>query len=135
LLDARRERGASGRPAVTVKRELYEVRFDLTAQVFADSEAWLEAFERAFVKAFPRGLNDAHGNWVRVRIAEATFSKEPTKRTGAEEIRVFTRADTLFLITLTGRVTEEAEQGLIENINIAAPKLAQGRKHGQGQDG
>jgi len=125
-LDARRE-GAS----LTIKKELYELRFDLTAHVFANDEAWLEKFESAFVAAFPRGLDDARGNWIQIRVAEATFSKEPTKRVGMQTIKVFTKADTLFLVTLTGRVTEEAEQDLIAIINIGAPEMAQGRKrHG-----
>jgi hypothetical protein len=126
-LDARRE----GK-TLTVKKELYEVRFDLTAHVYADSEAWLEEFEYAFVQAFPRGLDDERGNWVRIRVAEGTFKTEPKKRVGTAEIKVFTKVDTLFLITLTGRVTEEAEQGLIDTIKIAAPKMAQGGKYDQG---
>ena len=129
-LDARRQ-GA----ALKLKTELYEVRFDLTAQVYADDGVWLENFERAFITAFPRGVDDAAGNWVRVRVNEATFKSEPTKRVGSKEIKVFTKVDTLFLITLTGRVTEAEEQDLIQQIIIAAPKLAQGSKHGKEQNG
>lgn len=125
LLSARRHREEQGGPmTLTVKKELYEARFDLTAQVYADNGAWLEAFEYAFVQALPAGLNDGRGNWARVRVAEGTFTGEPTKRVGTNAIKVFTKVTTLFLITLTGRVTEEAEQGMIEIINIGAPKTA-----------
>ena len=116
----------------TTKKELYEVRFDMTAHVLAEDGAWLEGFEHAFVAAFPRGVNDERGNWVRIRIAEATFKTEPTKRVGTQAIKVFSKVDTLFLITLTGRVTQAAEQNMIELIKIAAPKMARGGRHEQG---
>jgi hypothetical protein len=106
----------------TVKKELYEVRFDLTAHVYADNEEWLEQFEYLFVAALPRGVEDARGNWIKVRAAEATFKKEPTKRVGTVEIKVFTKIDTLFLITLTGRVTIEEIQALLTTFDIGAPK-------------
>ena len=125
-----------------VKLELYEVRFDLTAHVYAPDgdwlvqartsggeaphlasvAAWLEAFEYDFVAAFPRGLNDQRGNWIKIRVTQATFKKEPTKRVGASEITVFVKLDTLFLITLTGRVTREEEQALLTQIEIV-PKV------------
>jgi hypothetical protein len=108
----------------TVKKELYEVRFDVTAQVYADNEEWLEQFEYLFVAAFPRGVEDARGNWVKTRVTEATFKKEPTKRVGTAEIRVFTRMNTLFLITLTGRVTIEEIQNLLTTFTIDTPKWA-----------
>ena len=115
----------------TIKKELYEVRFDMTAHVLAEDGAWLEAFEYAFVTAFPRGVDDERGNWVQVRIAEATFKTDPTKRVGAQAIKVFTKVDTLFLITLTGRVTQAEEQNMIKLIKIAAPKMARGGRHEQ----
>jgi hypothetical protein len=102
----------------TVKKELYEVRFDMTAHVYADDAAWLAGFEYAFVAAFPRGVNDDRGNWVNIRVNQATFKQEPTKRVGGKEVKVFTRIDTLFLITLTGRVTREEEQALLETFEI-----------------
>jgi hypothetical protein len=113
---------ASSVPAAIIKKELYEVRFDLTAHVYAEDAAWLEAFEYTFVAAFPRGVDDQRGNWIRIRVNQATFKKEPTKRVGASEITVFTRIDTLFLITLTGRVTQEDEQALLTTFQIV-PKL------------
>ena len=106
----------------TTKKELYEVRFDLTAHVFADDPAWLEAFEYGFIAALPRGVADARGNWVKVRAAQATFKKDPTRRVGAGEITVFTNVDTLFLVTLTGRVTAEEEQALLTTFEIV-PKI------------
>jgi hypothetical protein len=106
----------------TIKKELYEVRFDLTAHVYADNEEWLEQFEYLFIAAFPRGVEDARGNWIKTRVTEATFKKEPTKRVGTAEIKVFTKIDTLFLITLTGRVTKEELQALLTTFDIGAPK-------------
>ena len=110
----------------STKIELYEVRFDLTAHVYADDAAWLEAFEHDFVAAFPRGVNDARGNWVRIRVNQATFKKDPTKRVGTSEITVFTKLDTLFLLTLTGRVTREDEQALITTFSIVPTIGARG---------
>jgi hypothetical protein len=106
----------------TTKKELYEVRFDLTAHVYAEDAAWLEAFEYAFIAAFPRGVNDQRGNWIKIRVNQATFKKEPTKRVGTSEITVFRKIDTLFLITLTGRVTTEEEQALLTTFELV-PKI------------
>ena len=113
---------ASSVPAAIIKKELYEIRFDLTAHVYADDAAWLEAFEYAFVAALPRGMNDQRGNWIQIRVNQATFKKEPTKRVETEEIVIFTNFDTLYLITLTGRVTKEEEQALITTVEIV-PKV------------
>lgn len=107
----------------TTKKELYEARVDLTAQVYADNAAWLAAFENDFVVAFPRGFNDARGNWVKILVREATFRKEPTKRVGVKEIKVFTKLDTLFALSFTGRVTQEEEEQLITTVDIQAPKV------------
>ena len=53
---------------------------------------------------------------------QATFGTEPTKRVGASEIKVFLKMDTLFLLTLTGRVTAEEEQALLTTFEIV-PKI------------
>jgi hypothetical protein len=129
----------------TTKKELYELRFDLTAHVYAPDEAWLaqartegvpggealrfasaaawlEEFENSFVAAFPRGVNDQRGNWIKIRVNQATFKKEPTQRVGTSEITVFTKIDTLFLLTLTGRVTREDAQALLTTFQIV-PKI------------
>jgi hypothetical protein len=112
-LDVRRAQGIQ-----TTKKELYEVRFDLTAHVYAEDPAWLEAFENDFVAAFPRGVEDQRGNWVKIRVGQATFKTAPTKRVGTQAIKVFSKIDTLFLVTLTGRVTSEEEQALIKTFEI-----------------
>jgi hypothetical protein len=106
----------------STKKELYEIRFDLTAHVYAEDAVWLEAFEYDFVAAFPRGMDDARGNWIRIRVNQATFKKQPTKRVDLDEITVFTNIDTLFLVTLTGRVTREDEQALLTTFSIV-PKI------------
>jgi hypothetical protein len=124
----------------TIKKELYEIRFDLTAHVYAGTgssfgsssgealggvsgdsagdAAWLESFENAFVAALPRGVNDQRGNWIQIRVNQATFKTGPTKRVGTKDIKVFLKIDTMFLITLTGRVTTEEEQALLTTFGI-----------------
>lgn len=104
------------------KRELYEVELTVNANVLADNRAWLEAFSVAFVAALPRGGNDSRGNWVKVRVQEATFGREPDRRVGEKVIEVFTRVNRLFILTFTGRITGEEYDKLIRTI-IIKPKL------------
>ena len=40
------------------------------------------------------------------------------KRVGEAEIVVFTRLNTLFLLTFTGRVTEDIEHDLVTDVTI-----------------
>ena len=104
------------------KRELYEVELTVNANVLADNREWLEAFSVAFVAALPRGGNDSRGNWVKVRVQEATFGREPDRRVGEKVIEVFTRVNRLFVLTFTGRITGEEYDKLIRTI-IIKPKL------------
>ena len=104
------------------KRELYEAELTVNANVLADDRAWLEAFSVAFVAALPRGGNDSRGNWVKVRVQEATFGREPDRRVGEKVIEVFTRVNRLFVLTFTGRITGEEYDKLIRTI-IIKPKL------------
>lgn len=104
------------------KRELYDVELTVNANVLADNRAWLEAFSVAFVAALPRGGNDSRGNWVKVRVQEATFGREPDRRVGEKVIEVFTRVNRLFVLTFTGRITGEEYDKLIRTI-IIKPKL------------
>lgn len=104
------------------KRELYDVELTINANVLADNRAWLEAFSVAFVAALPRGGNDSRGNWVKVRVQEATFGREPDRRVGEKVIEVFTRVNRLFVLTFTGRITGEEYDKLIRTI-IIKPKL------------
>lgn len=104
------------------KRELYDVELTVNANVLADNRAWLEAFSVAFVAALPRGGNDSRGNWVKVRVQEATFGREPDRRVGEKVIEVFTRVNRLFVLTFTGRITGEEYDKLIRTI-IINPKL------------
>ena len=53
-----------------------------------------------------------------IRVQKATPGKPPVKRVGDTEIVVFTRLNTLFLLTFTGRVTEEITHDLITKVNI-----------------
>lgn len=107
----------------TTKKELYEAAFDLTANVLAEDAAWLAAFERDFVAALPRGVNDDSGNWIQIRVEQATFSTPPEKRVGTKEVKVFTRMNTLFALRFTGRITEEEETRLMQTIIINTPKI------------
>ena len=92
----------------TTKRELYEVSQQVLLNVLAEDENWLSKFGFEFVVALPKGVNDARGNWVGIRVQKATPGKPP----------VFTRLNTLFLLTFTGRVTEEITHDLITKVNI-----------------
>lgn len=100
------------------KRELYEVSQQVLLNVLAEDEKWLSTFGFDFVRALPKGLNDERGNWVGIRVQKATPGKPPVKRVGDAEIVVFTRLNTLFLLTFTGRVTEEITHDLVTKINI-----------------
>lgn len=104
------------------KRELYEVELTVNVNVLADNRAWLETFSVAFVAALPRGGNDSRGNWVKIRVQEATFGREPDRRVGEKVIEVFTRVNRLFVLTFTGRITGEEYDKLIRTI-IINPKL------------
>ncbi|HJA79947.1 MAG TPA: translation initiation factor 2 [Candidatus Desulfovibrio intestinavium] len=100
------------------KRELYEVELTVNANVLADDRAWLEAFSLDFVAHLPRGGNDSRGNWIKVRTREATFSRAPDKRVGNAVIEVFTRANRLFVLTFTGRITDEEREALIPSFAL-----------------
>ncbi|CAK7024472.1 MAG: hypothetical protein DELT_02523 [Desulfovibrio sp.] len=107
----------------TTKKELYEVTLDVTANILAEDEQWLAAFEHDFTVAFPRGVNDSRGNWVKIRVEKATFTTPPAKRVGATEIKVFSKVNTLFALRFTGRITEEEEARLMQHINVKEPKI------------
>lgn len=112
----------------TTKKELYEVRLDVTAQVYADDAEWLADFEHDFVAEFPNGIHDTHGNWIRARIEKMTFTQDPTKRVGMKAIEVFTKLDSLFALTFTGRVTKDEAQKLITKVDIQPPSLGKKEK-------
>lgn len=107
----------------TMKKELYEVILDVTANVLADNSPWLAAFELDFVAAFPNGVNDSRGNWVKIRVDKATFTTPPAKRVGEKEIKIFTKVNTLFVLRFTWRITEEETARLMQTININDPKI------------
>jgi hypothetical protein len=97
------------------KTELYETRLEVTAQIYADDAAWLEAFEYEFIAALAEGSrNDVRGNWVKVRVSQSVFtSEEPTKRVGTSEIKIFGKVNTVVDLAFTGRVTKDSEQPLV----------------------
>ena len=103
------------------KRELYEVELTVNANVLADDRAWLEAFCVDFVAGLPRGGNDSSGNWVKIRVQKATFGRAPDKRVGDEVIEVFTKVNRLFVLTFTGRITEEETDEMIPSVTINKP--------------
>lgn len=106
----------------TRKRELYEVRLTVTANILAENDAWLSRFKREFVKAFPSGVNDDQGNFVKIRVQEAAFSKPASKRVGKDAITVFTKVNDLLTISFVWRLTEEETDNLIHAINILPPE-------------
>lgn len=103
------------------KRELYEVELTVNANILADDRAWLEAFAVDFVAGLPRGGNDSRGNWVKIRVQKATFGRAPDKRVGDEVIEVFTKVNRLFVLTFTGRITEEETEEMIPSVTINKP--------------
>lgn len=105
----------------TRKKELYTVKQDVAANVLADNQAWLEAFSYGFVQALPRGGNDSRGNWVALRVEQATFGKAPDKRLGDEVIEVFTKVNRLFNLTFTWRVTAEEKDAMLRAVTITLP--------------
>lgn len=102
----------------TTKTELYETWLEISANILADDEAWLLSFCYDFIATLPKGANDSRGNWVKILVQEATFTKPPTKRVGATSIEVFTRVNKLLLLRFIGRVTAEEHIGLITDFNI-----------------
>ncbi len=103
------------------KRELYEVELTVNANVLADDRAWHEAFCVDFVAGLPRGGKDSSGNWVIIRVQKATFGRAPDKRVGDEVIEVFTKVNRLFVLTFTGRITEEETEEMIPSVTINKP--------------
>lgn len=103
------------------KKELYTAILRVSANVLANDAAWLAAFCPAFVRAMPIGANDAAGNWVKIRVAQATYANTPTKRVGTQAIQVFTKVSQLFECVFTWRVTDEQLTALITTITIKAP--------------
>lgn len=100
------------------KRELYEADLTVYANVLSEDEDWLSDFSHAFVAALPKGLNDKRGNWVGIRVEKATFSLPPDKRVDETVIEVFKKADKLFELKFTFRVTKDEKQSLIPDFNI-----------------
>ena len=54
----------------------------------------------------------------RFQVRKATFSRPPDKRVGDTVIEVFTRANRLFTLTFTGRITAEEMEELIPSYTI-----------------
>ena len=106
-----------------LKREIYTVREQVGVNVLADNEAWLKEFSKQFVKEFPRGRNDASGNWVKLRAASAEGKQPLAKRVGTTEIKVFTKVSNLIVVTLEGRITEIEQTRLLETVNIKLPSF------------
>lgn len=100
------------------KRELYVVELSVAAHVLAEDREWLAAFCYGFAAALPRGANDSRGNWVKIRADKATFSRPPDKRVGNAVIAVFERANQLFCLTFTWRITAEDAENLIPSFTI-----------------
>lgn len=105
-------------PVQRTRRELYTVRLPVVAHVLADDEAWLDGFCPVFVAALPRGVNDARGLWVAVRVQRAEFQGYAERRVGNAVVAPFTKRSRLFTIDFTWRVATEEEVRLLTDINI-----------------
>lgn len=116
-LDIGRESGKQ-----VLKKELYEVSLEVTANVLAEDPLWLANFEFDFVASLPRGGDDQRGNWVKIRVQKATFKNPPTKRVGETDIKIFNKLNTLFSLTFTGRVTEVVKKDLLKDVTFNDPE-------------
>lgn len=112
------------------KRELYEVTLQVLANVLAESESWLETFAYNFVARLPKGFNDKNENWVKVRVQKATFGRPPDVRVADDVIEVFKKANELFAITFTWRITMEEVETLIPTFSINPLFREAGEKDG-----
>lgn len=101
-----------------LKKEVYTAKLQVSANLLAEDAAWLAAFAPAFVGAFPRGVNDAAGNWVSIQVERAEWLNTPAPRVGLEKIQVFTKLAQLFVIGFSWRLTAEQEQQLIERVEF-----------------
>ena len=109
-----------------LKKQLYTVREQVGVNVLAEDEAWLQTFCRDLIACLPRGVNDADGNWIKIRAESAEEPSEPEKRVGLETIKVFTRVSKFLTVTFEGRVTVTEESGLMEHVEIKPPSYRQG---------
>lgn len=112
------------------KRELYVVDTEVAANVLADDERWLESFCYSFAAMMPKGFNDKNGNWVKIRVQKAAFGRPPDIRVGDSVIEVFKKANQLFSITFTWRVTAEETETLIPKLTINPDFREAGKNHG-----
>lgn len=122
-------KGGKDNPVQTTKWELYEVDLDIQVNVLAPdtkaddaaADAWLAAFSQAFVAAFPRGGNDAAGNYVRIRVQRAAYARMAAPQIGEKAVRIFTRIGSVFVVTLGGRITSDRREDLLTKVNINLP--------------
>lgn len=121
-LGIRRESGEKVR-----KRELYDVELPVAAQVYAEDQEWLDAFADAFAAAFPPGVNDEKGNWLKIRVQEAELQRPADTRLGNKVIQAFKKIDKLFTVAFTWRVTEEERVAWIRETTI---NVSMGAHHG-----
>lgn len=112
-------------PVQRATRELYEAKLETVANVLAEGDEWLDAFALAFVAALPRGVNDARGLWVAVRVQKASFVGHAEKRVGGSAVSVFSKRARLFTIDFTWRVTQEEVAALLTDITIT-PNVGRG---------
>lgn len=117
-----------------LKRELYTVKLDVSANVLAETPVWLSAFERDFIAALPRGVNDSRGNWIQVRAEKASFGNAPETRVGLDTIKVFDKAEKLLVVSFTWRITRDEQQKMITDVNLIPHWVDQGEKHGESKN-
>ena len=127
-------RGGKDNPVQTTKWELYEVDLDIQVNALAPdtkkddaaADAWLSALAQAFVTAFPRGGNDAAGNYVRIRVQRAAYARRAAPQIGEKAVRVFTRIGSVFVVSFGGRITSDRREDLLTKVNINLPEIGKG---------
>lgn len=98
------------------KRELYQVRQEVSANILAEDATWLEAFVYEFFARLPRGVNDARNNWVKIRAEKTDFQKPEDKRVGDSVIEVFKKCNEVCVIRFDWRITEEEAGQLVPEL-------------------
>ena len=101
-----------------LKREIYRVKLDVSANILTEDAVWLSAFTAAFVAALPKGMNDERDNWVLITAQRGEWLNQPEKRVGLDVIKVFDKASQILIISFTWRITREEMQQMITDITL-----------------
>ena len=101
-----------------LRRELYQVKLEVSANILAEDPAWLSAFSAALIAELPNGVNNAAGNWVLIAAQRGEWLNQPEKRVGLDAIKVFERAALVLIISFVWRITRDELQRMITDITL-----------------